>query len=176
MRRITFSTIDRIVLTPMELIPAMKFYLAVAVGLLVLFGVDSTGILFRKSLAEGLPMVALGFTAVLSGALVTPAMLPVIPFRSFAVKGLITGVFFTALLVHGTGILPNDNVFLLALAYSLFPALSSYLALQFTGATTYTGKSGVMKELRWSIPFYIAAGIISVLLAILYKLDGWGIL
>jgi len=176
MRTVTFSSADRLVLTPIELIPALKSYFFVAVIFLILFGLDTTGILFRKAWSEGMPMVAMGLAAVLSGALLTPVLLPVIPFRSFAVKGLITGTAVTALMIHGAGAVGRNDGVLTAMSYIFFPALSSFLALQFTGATTYTSLSGVTKEMKYAIPLYIAAASVSLVLVVIYKLMDWGIL
>jgi acetyl-CoA decarbonylase/synthase complex subunit gamma len=44
----------------------------------------------------------------------------------------------------------------------LIPAASSYLAMNFTGASTYTSLSGVKKEMRWAIPLQIGAGVIGL--------------
>jgi acetyl-CoA decarbonylase/synthase complex subunit gamma len=44
----------------------------------------------------------------------------------------------------------------------LIPAISAYLAMNFTGASTYTSLSGVKKEMRWALPLEIAGGIIGV--------------
>ena len=57
----------------------------------------------------------------------------------------------------------------------LFPAASSYIALQFTGSTTYTGMSGVKRELKISVPLYIVAAAVSALLLIAFKLNEWGV-
>jgi acetyl-CoA decarbonylase/synthase complex subunit gamma len=46
----------------------------------------------------------------------------------------------------------------------LIPALSTYLAMNFTGASTYTSLSGVRREMRWALPVQIAAGGIGVIL------------
>ena len=62
-----------------------------------------------------------------------------------------------------------------SVAYLLFPALSSYIALQFTGSTTFTGMSGVKKELKIGIPLYIGAAGISLILMIVFKLKEWGV-
>jgi hypothetical protein len=48
--------------------------------------------------------------------------------------------------------------FLIAACYLFFPAASAYMALNFTGATTFTSPSGVNKEIRVMLPFHIAAG------------------
>jgi acetyl-CoA decarbonylase/synthase complex subunit gamma len=46
----------------------------------------------------------------------------------------------------------------------LIPALSAYLAMNFTGASTYTSLSGVRKEMRWALPLEIGAGIAGLIL------------
>ncbi len=54
--------------------------------------------------------------------------------------------------------------------------MSSYIALQFTGSTTFTGMSGVKKELKIGIPIYIGAASISLVLLIVLKVKEWGLL
>jgi CO dehydrogenase/acetyl-CoA synthase delta subunit len=176
MSLIKFSMLDRMVLTPMELNPVMKKYPWFAGGVLLLFGLAPTGILFKQAWQEGLPFLALGLAAVLAGAFVTPVLLPFIPFRSFAIKGWITGLLATFLTLQAVSGAPGQSAFLLVAAYLLFPALSSYIALQFTGATTYTGMSGVNKELKSGIPIYIISTVISLVLVVLFKIREWGLL
>jgi hypothetical protein len=53
---------------------------------------------------------------------------------------------------------------------------SSYLALQFTGSTTFTNMSGVKKELKIALPVYLISAAISVLLLIIYKLYKLGVM
>jgi hypothetical protein len=53
--------------------------------------------------------------------------------------------------------------------------MASYIALQFTGSTTYTGISGVKKELRIAIPVYVIAIAVSLVLALFYKLEYWSV-
>jgi hypothetical protein len=47
------------------------------------------------------------------------------------------------------------------------------VALQFTGSTTFTGMSGVKKELRISIPIYLVGTVISLILLVIFKLGQW---
>jgi acetyl-CoA decarbonylase/synthase complex subunit gamma len=42
--------------------------------------------------------------------------------------------------------------------FLLIPAITAYLAMNFTGASTYTSLSGVKKEMRWAVPLEITAG------------------
>ena len=177
MSRVRFTLADRLVLTPMELNPALKKYPWFAAGALVLFGLQRQGIMFAGALSGALPFLLLGLVAVASGAFVTPALLPYIPFRSFALKGLIAGV----ALVLAASLIPSVSTMeqsrlLMIVTFLLFPGASSYLALQFTGSTTFTGMSGVRKELRVAMPLYIGTAIASALLLIAYKLTGWGLL
>jgi acetyl-CoA decarbonylase/synthase complex subunit gamma len=44
----------------------------------------------------------------------------------------------------------------------IIPALAAYLAMNFTGASTYTSLSGVKKEMRFAIPLEISAGVAGV--------------
>jgi hypothetical protein len=119
---------------------------------------------------EGLPVAALGALSLLSGSLVVPALLPWIPFRSFALKGWLTGLAVVALALHGWGLLDGLHPAIYVFSYVFFPVFSAYLALQFTGATTYTGMSGVKKELKLFIPFYRGALALSGITLAVYKL------
>lgn len=175
MSAITFPMLDRLVLTPMEINPAMKKFPWVAGGILLIFGLQPQGLLFKQAWFGGLPFLVLALLAVLAGALMTPVLLPFVPFRSFAVKGWIVGALSMLLALHFFRPIGIQDPILLGVAYILFPALSSYIALQFTGSTTFTGMSGVKKELKFGIPLYFGAAGIASLLIIVFKLKEWGI-
>lgn len=176
MRKVRFPWRDRLVLTPMEINPAMKLFAVLALGILIVFGLKPQGILFLDAYEGGFSYVLLLLAAVFSGTFMTPLLLPLIPFRSFALKGLIVGL----LTVIGATMLAEMDLTrdgaLTAFTFLFFPALSSFLALQFTGATTFTGISGVKKELKFSIPLYIGVVAVSVILLAVYKLKEWSII
>ena len=176
MRTIHFSIIDRLVLTPMEINPAMKKFPLFALIVLLVFGLQPQGILFKDALRGGLPFLAMGLAAILSGSFLMPVLLPFIPFRSFAVKGWIVGMATTFVVIKTTAIIGDANALLVAPAYIFFPMFASYWALQFTGSTTYTSMTGVKKEMKIAIPIYIASLAVTAILAILYKMDQWGVL
>jgi hypothetical protein len=177
MRRVRFSLSDRLVLTPMEINPAMKqYYPLYALLILGVFGLSPSGIIFRDALSGGLPFLLLGLVSVLAGALLTPMLLPFIPFRSFAVKGWIVGILSLFLSTKLIAPVHQLNTMLLIFTYLSFPMLSSYIALQFTGSTTFTGMSGVRKELKIAVPVYLFFGSVSLVLLIVFKLAQWKVL
>lgn len=176
MRRVNFTVFDRLILTPMEINPAMKKFPLYAALVLVVFGLSPSGIMFMDAFTGGLPFLFFGLLSVFSGALLTPVLLPYVPFRSFAVKGWIIGLLSVFLSATFVPSLIQQNTFLLIVTYLFFPAASSFIALQFTGSTTFTGMSGVKRELRVAIPTYIVSCGVSLVLLIMYKLTMWGVI
>lgn len=175
MRRVKFTFWDRLVLTPMEMIPALKIYAIYAALIFFIVGLKPSGIIFKDGLTEGLPFIFLGLFSVFAGAFATPLLLPFMPFRSFAVKGWLVGIVFILIGINSISIAVPTIVFY-AFSFLFFPLSSSYIALQFTGATVFTGMSGVKKELKLAMPVYISAAIISFGLLVLFKLNQWGLL
>jgi len=173
MRTVRFGVMDRLILTPMELNPAMKKYPPFALFVLLVFGLQPTGIIFKDALTGGLPFLLLGFVTVFTGAFLTPVLLPYVPFRSFAVKGWIVGMLATVLCM---GLFGSQGTALTVFTYLFFPMASSYIALQFTGSTTFTGMTGVEKELRVGLPVYLVSAVVSVICLIVYKINEWGVL
>jgi hypothetical protein len=176
MRNVKFQLIRRIVLTPMELNPALKKYPLIGLVILSLFGLEPSGIIFRNAWTGGWPFLMLVLTGIFTGAFITPVLLPVIPFRSFALKGVITGLIAAIPIVFFTPVFGNDPVYLKISAGLITVILSSYLALQFTGATTFTGISGVKKELKFALPLYIIGLAVTVVLIIIHKIILWNII
>jgi len=44
----------------------------------------------------------------------------------------------------------------------IIPAISGYLAMNFTGCSTYTSLSGVNKEMRWALPLEITCFAVGI--------------
>ncbi len=176
MRKVKFSMLDRLVLTPREIIPAISKFLIFAVIALLFFGIQPTGILFKNAWGSSMPFLSLGLASIIAGAFITPAFLPFIPFRSFAVKGWITGILSVMLVIFSFNLPEQKNILIFSAEILFFPMASSYLALQFTGSTTFTNMSGVKKELKIALPVYLISTAISVILLIIYKLHELGVM
>jgi hypothetical protein len=155
MRTVKFGFIDRLVLTPVELAGIWKPVTIIAVALLI---ASLTG-LVRVTFSGLYPFAG----AVLMGAAVAPALLPWIPGRAFSWKGWLTGFLWTVvvLCLNGnfiqTGMIWNT----LALLF-LLPAISAFMTLNFTGASTYTSLSGVKKEMRFAMPAVIVLAVAGI--------------
>lgn len=162
MRRVTFSTLERAVLTPVELTAFGRGTLWAALGLLLLGGIGPDIFSPWSAWTRGGAAVLTAASALATGAILVPILLPWIPGRSFALKGAIAGVAVSVLglLLFGSSFEKANSVALL-LGLS---AAASFVAMNFTGSTTFTSPSGVEKEMRKAIPLQalalIAAGII----------------
>ncbi len=170
MREIKFSMLDRLILTPREIIPAINKFIIFAAIMLLFFGIQPTDILFKSAWVYGETFLLLGLASIISGSFITPVFLPFIPFRSFALKGWITGMLLTALVIFQFNTPELKNILIFTAAVLFFPMASSYLALQFTGSTTFTNMSGVKKELKTALPVYLISTALSIILLLIYKL------
>jgi acetyl-CoA decarbonylase/synthase complex subunit gamma len=159
MRLKTFTTWERIELIPMELVGSVKMGVILIPILFIL------SLLGRpNSLNHGLFSVVAILNAILAGAVLTPLLLPWLPGRAFSVKGLSVGALFALILAAcywGGWITGIDGLEILAWLL-LIPAASAYLAMNFTGASTYTSLSGVKKEMSWALPLEIGAAILGL--------------
>ena len=158
MRRVRFTWWDRLVLIPVEVKAVLLPTLAVAAILYFLGGLVS-------SLAV--------ITTVLAGTVLFPLLLPWIPTHNFSTKGFILG---------GLAALPfAASVFLRhpdwawwrqlgqALAFLLgMPAVVAFLALNFTGSSTFTSRTGVRKEIFTYIPAMAWTFGAGVVLAVIF--------
>jgi hypothetical protein len=176
MRTVEFSLWDRMVLTPMEFLPALRKYLWVVLGCAAIMGLQPSGILFKIAFDHSWPIVLAGLLAVFAGSIVTPMLLPVIPFRSFAAKGALAGAIFLAPTLLHIRRFYCENISLAAASAVFFTAVASYLALNFTGCTPFTNISGVKKEMRFAVPAYITACAVSAILLCIFKLQECGTL
>jgi hypothetical protein len=164
MRLKTFTTWERMVLIPMELVGALKGGMIVIPILFLLALLGKSGEGWTNALSHGLFSIWAMLTAILTGAVLTPLLLPWLPGRAFSVKGLSLGVLFAIILLafHWGDWITRTGRFEIMAWLLLIPAISAYLAMNFTGASTYTSLSGVKKEMRWALPLEMGAGIVGL--------------
>ncbi len=168
MRVKDFGFMERLALVPMEVVPAVKSGLIAAAGLFVLCFLFAG---FSTSRAVGwfvIPAAAIG-TSIVSGAVLTPLLLPWLPGRAFSIKGFMMGILSAlsvASFLHSSSIL--ETVVILVSV----PAMSAYLAMNFTGSSTFTSLSGVRKEMRFALPLEIGGAGAGLLLWFIALLGG----
>ncbi len=173
MRLMRFNIIDRGVLIPIEITMIKEKLVYFILASLLYSALQPEGIIFSEAMTTGSPLIIAGVLAILAGAVLTPLLLPFIPFRSFSIKGLIAGVILITGADYLTGIFSSADTPFKSAVFILFPLIASYLALQFTGATTYTSLSGVKREIKYSLPVYIAGFFVSSILLIISKISEW---
>ncbi len=136
MRRVKFSFLDRLVLTPVEFMHVALPTLAAAAVLWFLAG----------------PTASLAVvSAVLAGTVLFPLLLPILPTRDFSTKGMILGAIVSLPFAYVFGTNPGlpiwAGVLSAAAALLLILSVISYLAQNFTGCTPFTSRTGVKKEI-----------------------------
>ena len=162
-RRVNFTLRDRLTLVPVELVQVILPMLILSV---VLF--------FTVGLFPALALLG----SVIAGTALFPAMLPWLPTKNFSTKGFILGGIVASGfgLAHMLGNLHQPLVYILVstLAYVItLPPVTAFLSLNFTGATTFTSRSGVRKEINTYFPVMVwmaAGGVILFFAAIIISL------
>lgn len=156
MRQVSFGLIDRLVLTPMEVVGVVKPALLLIAALFAINLVGDFSATFAQLVIRTTNDFIPFMGAFLTGAVLVPLFLPYIPGRALAWKGWLLGVLWTGisvgLLSPITNNWPQTIIYLL-----LLPPITSYLALNFTGATTYTSPSGVAREMKIALPAQIVS-------------------
>ncbi len=142
MRAATFGLQNRLVLIPVELVHVLLPTIIVGVGLFFLGGA----------------LVSLGVvSAILAGVILFPLLLPWLPTPNFSTKGFILGGVVT-LPFALTAFLGNpDGAWWVQTGWALIAVLvllpvTAFLALNFTGSTPFTSRSGVRREIFTYIP------------------------
>jgi acetyl-CoA decarbonylase/synthase complex subunit gamma len=153
MRTITFPVWERIKLIPVELTYGKYYLLLVPALFFLLSGLNMKGYSVDNAYNGGIRATVNLSVAYLAGLVVTPILLPWIPFRRFSLKGLLIG--FCAALVMYFFHLSGSNNLEIASWFLIITGLTSFLAMNFTGSSTYTSLSGVQKEMKTAVPLQI---------------------
>jgi len=149
MRRVSFSLRDRLVLVPVELVYAL-------IPLLIV------GVVLRSGGAVA---------AILAGVVLFPILLPWIPTHDLSTKGLILGEvvqlpFALAVLLGRPEMVWWVRAGWVLVYLLAFPPITAFLALNFTGSTSFTSKTGVRREIFAYIPvmaWMFGIGIVAML-------------
>ncbi len=156
MRRVLFPIRERLVLVPVELVHVALPGIIAAIALWFLAGQIAS-----------IAAVA----AILTGTVLFPALLPYIPTRDYSMKGLILGIVvaipfsYVYLSIPGASLVSNVMWALAPLL--IIPAVTAYLALNFTGSTPYTSRTGVKKEIFRYVPLMATMAVSGVALGII---------
>ncbi len=160
MRKVRFALRDRLVLIPVDIVNYLLPTLLAAVILYFLGGWFS---------------VAVVVTSVLAAVLLFPILLPWLPFHDFSVKGFILGLivmlpFLTQVWMDQT--LPPWITVLRSIPLLLgYPVVTAFIALNFTGSSTFTSRTGVKKEIFAYIP--VMGWFFGISIAITLGLAAW---
>ena len=164
MRKVRFALTDRMAVAPVQLTQAWPLLLGILAAS-ALFGLPfSTGYAARLlqlllPLAGGVLVAVFGF----------PALLPYLPFRAFALKGAVLGILWGAASAAVVGASLAAGVGLALLASPIV----AFIAMNFTGASTFTSQPGAALEVRRGLlpmAAALAAGIVLTVLTRLFAL------
>jgi len=163
MRRVQFSLRDRLAVVPVDMVQSAKYAFVIAIALLVLAGLGTDGYSAGRLVGIGIPSAVCFLLAFIAGTALTPALLPLLPGRALAMKGAWTGLALFAAAAASSWTISGPlnnwmNGWVVMLAWALLiPATASYMAMKYTGSTTYTSLSGVQREVRWGVPIQATA-------------------
>jgi hypothetical protein len=153
MRQVRFDLKDRFVLTAVELIQGIEVFLLI-IPVILIYGFLRYGTITPALLLDAFPF----FGIIVVGTIIVPLLLPWIPGRSFSFKGWVTGMLFTILF----NIFIQAGIITWIVNILLFPPISGFIVLNFTGSTTYTSLSGVVKEMRYALPLIIVSLVLGI--------------
>ena len=156
MRRVRYTLRDRLALVPVEVILSLPPMLIAAVCIYFVGGWESS-----------VAVVA----AVLAGAAIFPLLLPWLPTHDFSTKGFLLGVLvalpFVLIALQGN---PDAAWWYRAgraiVPLLIWPAVTAFLALNFTGSSTFTSRSGVQREIYTYVPAMVWLCAVGVVLMV----------
>jgi hypothetical protein len=165
MRKVQFRLTDRAKLIPVDFING-KFYLLAALAIIfVLSGLGSWGISLQEAMDHSFQAMVNVLLAYSAGIVFTPIFLPYLPGHSFAFKGFVSGLILSVILLL-TGMIRNNIPEMISWVL-IISAISSFLAMNFTGSSTFTSLSGVKKEMKVAIPLQITFSALGLALFVI---------
>lgn len=168
MRQKRFPLKERVVLIPIELRPALKIIFVILAVASPLAALAAPGNYIKGVVEYGILLALYLFSGLISGAVLTPLLLPYLPGRAFSLKSIWTSL---GILIPLTLVLKSQIYILELVALALISvSLAAFAAMNFTGSSTYTSISGVKKEMRIAVPTEIGAASVGIVLWIAAQL------
>ncbi len=166
MRTVRFGFFDRFVLVPVEFSSIIKFKsLWFVLFIFLISGIGSTIFSLDMALARGGMLFLACVLGIAAGAVLTPLLLPWIPGRMFAIKGMLMSFVISGVFVFISWDIINAAYALTLIALTLVStSISSFFAMNFTGASTFTSPTGVEKEMRRTMPVQVGMVVIGLVL------------
>jgi len=161
MRKVHFPMKERAKLIPVELAYGKYYLIMIPALFFIIAGLNRNGYSIDLAWQNGGKAVINLFSAYLAGCALTPLLLPWIPLKMFSLKGLLMGWIISALLLY-FGFLGN-NVFSIISWFLINGGIASFLAMNFTGSSTFTSLSGVKKEMKFALPMQIAIASVGLI-------------
>ena len=162
MREVRFPLQERLKLIPIELSYGKYYLILVPLVFLILSGIYTGGYDFERVYHNGMRAVLNLFAAYFAGTILTPILLPLIPLRRFSLKGLVLGWGLSTLFLF-LGLLGSHPVEMVAW-YLMMGSVAAFLAMNWTGSSTFTSLSGVQKEMRLALPMQMIAAAIGFIM------------
>lgn len=161
MRRVEFPIWERMKLIPVEITFGKYYMLLIPAVFFILAGVSLQGYSVDAAWEKGGRAVINLLAAYVSGCVLTPILLPWIPFNRFSLKGLLIGWLMATVLVFANVL--GTSIIEIISWYLMVGAISSFMAMNFTGSSTFTSLSGVQKEMKLSLPVQIVAAALGLI-------------
>lgn len=161
MRKVRFPLKERIKLIPVELAYGKYYLILVPLLFFIFSGLSTTGYSVDIAMNSGYKAIINLLTAYLAGCAIAPALLPWIPFRRFSLKGLLIGWLLTGVLLYFNFL--GNTIFEIISWFLINGSLSAFLAMNFTGSSTFTSLSGVQKEMKIALPAQIGAASLGII-------------
>lgn len=156
MRRVRFTLGDRLNVIPVEVVGGL---IPLVIGAAIAF------------ILGGWAVALAVVVAIFAGVVLFPVLLPWLPTRDFSAKGLLLGALvalpFALLSFTSNADAPTWLRVVKAITpLFVWPPVTAFLALNFTGSTTFTSRSGVRREIYAYVPVMASMFAIGVVLMI----------
>lgn len=157
MREVKFGLFSRLEVAVLELAGAVPYLLAIMLVSGIAWLWSPLGIKFFIAFSGA------AVAGVVAGSLIFSSLLPVMPGRMFSVKGGVLGAASGLILAYLLELSPVYSSSIIAIT----AAVSAFVAMNYTGASTFTSITGVKKEVAVSLPVIIVMAALGLIVQIM---------